>query len=302
MDPLRAVMACLAGALFVGCGVPDSAVVAVPKAATPAESEVRARGKPSDAFSNIWLTTQHGERVRFYDDLVRDKVVMINFMYTTCPKICPGMAARLARFNNLLGERAGRDLNMLSISIDPEVDTPDKLKRYWEIFGSRPGWLFLTGDYDEIDNLRHDLGVYDPDPVIDADRTQHAGIVTFGNDRTNRWAALPALSNLQDLARAVRRFTWDEQWSSPVVATAAQLAEPATTYRGRGVISEVRSNLRQVAIAHDEIRGLMPAMTMAFEVSDAGMLEGFAPGQRVDFSIEHREGRYQIVRIAVLEN
>jgi protein SCO1/2 len=293
-----ALASCFGAALLLGCG-PTGAVLDAREDASAAGGERRTSGKPSDRFSNIWLTTQHGERVRFYDDLVRDKAVMINFMYTTCSDICPGMGAQLARFNDLLGERAGRDISLLSISMDPEVDTPEQLKLYWQAFGSRPGWLFLTGDYDEIDQLRHDLGIYDPDPVIDADKTQHAGIVTFGNDRTDRWAALPALSNLRDLARAVKRFTWDEEWSHPVPSVASQLAEPAT-HDARGVVFELLRERNQVAIAHDEIQGLMPAMTMAFELSDADMLEGLAPGQPVEFSIEHRPGGYQIVKIAAL--
>ena len=235
--------------------------------------------------------------MRFYDDLIQDKVVMINFMYTTCAKICPGMAARLARLNDALGERAGRDLTMLSISIDPEVDTPEKLKAYWEAFGAKPGWIFLTGDYDEIDRLRHELGVYDPDPIVDADKTQHAGIVTFGNDRTDRWAALPVFTDLPGLARAVRRFTWDDRWGASERVSRAE-AEASRAHRAHGIVRELRLEQGQAVIEHDDIPGLMPAMTMAFDVAEPGMLEGLRSGQRVDFSLEHAQGRYQIVQIS----
>ena len=102
---------------------------------------------------------------------------------------------------------------MLSISIDPEVDTPEALMRYAEIFdGPKPGWLFLTGHYAEIDRLRRSLGVYDLDPIVDADKTQHSGIITFGNDRTNQWAALPALMDSKGLAKTILRITRDPKW------------------------------------------------------------------------------------------
>ena len=114
----------------------------------------------------------------FYDDLIKDKAVIINFVYTTCTKTCPATSAQLAKLNDSFGPWIGKDITMLSITLDPEVDDPARLKHYWELLGSKPGWLFLTGDYDDIDRLRHELGVYDLDPVIDADRTQHAGIVT----------------------------------------------------------------------------------------------------------------------------
>lgn len=107
----------------------------------------------------------------------------------------------------MLGDRVGQDIRMLSISIDPEHDTPEVLEEYWERFGAKPGWLFLTGDFDEIERLRHSMGVYDLDPEVDADRTQHAGLVTFGNDAIDRWAALPALMDAAGLVRTVRRIT-----------------------------------------------------------------------------------------------
>ena len=170
------------------------------------------RKKQSDKFSNIRLTTQHGRRVRFYDDLIKDKVVMINLMYTTCTKICPANSARLARIHDLLEKWMGRDITVLSLSIDGNVDTPERLKEYWQAFGAKPGWLFLTGDYGEIEKLRRELGVYDLDPIIDADKSQHSGVLTIGNDRTDRWIALPLMMHAKQLAGSILRNMWDRHW------------------------------------------------------------------------------------------
>ncbi|MBI2960769.1 MAG: SCO family protein [Betaproteobacteria bacterium] len=163
--------------------------------------------KQSDRFSNIVLTTQHGKPVRFYDDLIRDKAVIINLMYTGCGDICPANSAVLAKVNDLLGQRMGRDIIMLSLSIDPIADTPERLKRYWEAFGAKPGWLFLTGEPAEIDRLRRELGAYDLDPAIDADPAQHSGFITIGNDRTNRWTALPLLMHTPQLMGTILRIS-----------------------------------------------------------------------------------------------
>ena len=163
--------------------------------------------KQSDRFSNIVLHTQHGQPVRFYDDLVKDKVVIINLMYSGCGEICPANTAELAKVNDLLGERMGRDITMLSLSIDPVADTPQRLKKYWEAFGAKPGWLFLTGKPHDIERLRHELGAYDLDPAIDADATQHAGYIIIGNDRTDRWTALPLLMNRAQLATTILRVS-----------------------------------------------------------------------------------------------
>jgi protein SCO1/2 len=165
-----------------------------------------ARPKQSDRFSNIVLHTQHGEAVRFYDDLVKDRTVIINFMYSGCGEVCPANSAELAKVNALLGGRMGREITMLSISIDPVADTPERLKQYWEAFGAKPGWLFLTGNPRDVERLRRELGAYDLDPAIDADPTQHSGLITVGNDRTDRWSALPLLMSRPQLVGTILRI------------------------------------------------------------------------------------------------
>lgn len=163
--------------------------------------------KQSDQFSNVLLFDQHGSPVRFYDDLVRDKTVIINLMYTGCGETCPANTAELAKINDLLGQRMGRDIIMVSLSIDPVADTPARLKQYWESFGAKPGWLFVTGKPAEIDRLRRELGAYDLDPAIDANPSQHAGFITVGNDRTDRWTALPLLMHTPQLVGTILRMS-----------------------------------------------------------------------------------------------
>ena len=167
-----------------------------------------ARRKQSDRFPNVLLTSHNERQLRFYDDLVKDRTVIVNFMYTTCYNVCLPIAQNLGRVHELFGKRMGRDVLLLSISIDSEVDDPEALRGYIERNGGeKKGWLYLTGDYDEIDGLRRSLGVYDLDPMIDADKTQHSGLITFGNDRTDRWAALPALMNSEEIFETVVRLT-----------------------------------------------------------------------------------------------
>ena len=162
---------------------------------------------PSSHFPNTLLLTQEGKPVRFYDDLVKGKTVLVNFIYTSCQKSCSPTTANLARLHGLLGDRVGRDLFLLSISLDPVVDKPKTLKEYAARFGQFPGWYFLTGNEREIDDLRRKLGLYDLDPAVDADKTQHAGIVVVGNDTTNRWSSLPTLMDPRQLAQAVLRIS-----------------------------------------------------------------------------------------------
>ncbi len=93
------------------------------------------------------------------------------------------------------------------MTLTPEIDTPEVLKAYAEQFGTKPGWTFVTGDYDEIELLRRSLGIFDPDPVVDADLYSHAGLVTFGNETTGRWSALPGLLPPEQLLSALNRTT-----------------------------------------------------------------------------------------------
>ena len=298
--PAFGVLSLLVLALTTGCYFPAPSLQDDQVRADDGQGEPAQRGetrKRSDGFSDIQLYTQHGEPVRFYEDLVRDRAVLINFMYTTCPKICPGTTAQLAKINDSFGPWIGRDLFMLSISIDPEVDDPKRLKQYWELFGSKPGWLFLTGDYDEIDRLRRELGVYDLDPEIDADKTQHAGIVTFGNDRTDRWSALPVFMHRRLLAKTVLDTTWDGQWTTSA-APAAEYREHTKLFYGRGVVRDVFSSKGEVLISHEDIPGLMMAMTMVFPVEDPSLLAGLAVGDSVEFTLELVGAGQQIVSIA----
>ena len=247
--------------------------------------------KQSDKFENILLHTQHGDEVRFYDDLVKDKAIMVNLMFTTCPKICPANSARLSQIIDYLDPWIGSDIHLLSLTIDPEIDTPEKLKTYWQAFGSKPGWTFLTGDYDEIDQLRRALGVYDLDPVVDADKLQHSGILTFGNDRTNRWAALPILMEPKQLVNTVLRTTWDDTWKR---VSTRHKKEPQDQYKGIGIVKAINSANKQVKIEHEAIVGLMPAMTMYFNVQNENLLEDLTINQKVTFTVEEQNNNYII--------
>src|SRR5258708_16228911 len=113
-------------------------------------------------FPNVTLTTQEGRSVRFYDDLIKGKIVAINLIYTSCQYNCPLETARLAQVQKLLGDRMGKDVFFYSITIDPQHDTPAVLKAYAEQFGAGPGWFFLTGKEADIDLLSRNLGLYSP--------------------------------------------------------------------------------------------------------------------------------------------
>ena len=130
---------------------------------------------------DVEVVTQDGERVRFYSDLVEDRVVAMNFVFTTCTTICPPMGAIFGQLEKKLGDRAGRDIHLISVSVDPTTDTPERLAQWAEKFGRTPGWTLVTGDKTTVDSLLKSLQVFSPD------FEDHAPIVLLGNDARGEW-------------------------------------------------------------------------------------------------------------------
>lgn len=158
-------------------------------------------------FPNVMLTTHEGKEVRFYDDLLKDKIVTLNFMFTTCRDACPIITPHLVKVQKLLGDRVGRQIFMYSLTIDPKRDTPKVLKEYAQVHHAGPGWLFLTGKPDDLELLRQRLGFIDPDPQVDTDRANHIGTVEYGNEPFMLWGACPGLAKPEWIAKEISWVT-----------------------------------------------------------------------------------------------
>jgi protein SCO1/2 len=154
-------------------------------------------------FPNYELTTHEGKKVHFYDDLIKDKIVVINFMYAQCQGICPGITANLLKVQKLLGDRIARDIFMYSITLKPEEDSPEALHHYVEMHGVKRGWLFLTGKPDEIDQLRRRLGFSDTNPKLDQDKSNHIGMVRYGNEARQWWAMCPGQAHPEWIVNSI---------------------------------------------------------------------------------------------------
>ena len=154
-------------------------------------------------FPNVPLQTHEGKTVRFYDDLIKGKVVTINFMYAHCEGVCPRITSNLVQVQKLLAPRVGRDIFMYSITLKPEQDTPGALEEYARMHGAGPGWVFLTGRPDDIELLRQKLGFTDPDPALDADKANHIGNLRYGNEALQLWGACPGLASPKSIAKSI---------------------------------------------------------------------------------------------------
>ena len=181
----------------------DETAAAPAARATPAPAAATPDGVPSASeasakyFPNNTLLTQDGRAVRFYDDMLKGKVVLINFMFTTCTGVCSPMTANLAKVQSHLGERVGKDVFMISLTVDPTVDTPDALRAFAAKHKAGPGWHFLTGKKEDVDWVLYKLGGYTPD------KAAHSGVLLIGNEATSEWVKTAAMRNPAEIAGAV---------------------------------------------------------------------------------------------------
>jgi protein SCO1 len=161
-------------------------------------------------FPNVTLVTQDGKPMRFYDDLLKDKQVAINVIYTSCKDECPLETARLVQLQRLLGDRMGKDIFFYSISIDPVTDTPEVLKAYAQKFGVGPGWLFLTGKPADIKAVVKKIGLSRGSDS--ANRDGHTASLMVGDVAAGQWMRNSAVDDPNFLSGTIANFLgWKNQ-------------------------------------------------------------------------------------------
>lgn len=174
-------------------------------------------------FPNVELVNQDGASLRFWDDLLRDRIVVVNFVYTECPDICGLSTARMAQVVDWLGDRVGRDIFFYSISLDPETDTPQRLREYAAAFDAPDGWTFLTGSRENVDLVRFKLG------ERSKNLAQHRSDMVIGNAATGQWRRASLMGSLVVLTEEI--LSLDPSWSRPPPAPAAPGTQPQLVIR-----------------------------------------------------------------------
>jgi protein SCO1 len=175
----------------------------------PDEPHLPHVGSPGTAiFTNALLRTHENKQVRFYDDLIRGKQVMINLMYASCEGFCPTITGKLAQVHEALKNRMGKDLFMYSITIKPEDDDPAALMHFAQMHEALlPGWTFLTGDPYDIETIRYRLFSMDH-IAIDLDPNSHTSSLRIINDSTNRWVEVNPMVGLNHILKVI-------SWADP---------------------------------------------------------------------------------------
>src|SRR5499426_2469608 len=166
--------------------------------AIPHAVEAQGRRWGEGYFPNLPVVTQEGKTLHFYDDLLKGKIVVINFIYTSCQDICPVATARLAQVEDKLGEKVGRDIFFISMTVDPERDTPERLNAYAKAFSAGPGWTFVTGKPEDIRAINYKLG------ERSTSLSEHRNEIVLGNEPTGQWQRDNVFNDLDRVAITIQ--------------------------------------------------------------------------------------------------
>jgi protein SCO1/2 len=215
---LSAIVICLAAAVATAAQTPVPVQGKPRPAAPPAPAEVKdphaghkmaqeQTQEPSVAakyFSDVELLDQDGRKVHFYSDMLKGKTVVVNAFFTTCTSVCPPMNRNMEKIQESLGDRLGKEVFLISISVDPLTDTPTRIKEYAQKFHAKPGWVFLTGKKENVDWALYKLGQY-----VES-KDDHTTVIIVGNEATGLWKKAFGLAKLADLVQIVESVANDK--------------------------------------------------------------------------------------------
>ncbi|HEV7682503.1 MAG TPA: SCO family protein [Pyrinomonadaceae bacterium] len=201
---------CMLAIVLLCCASVASAQA--PDQASPAQKPASASADESPAqkyFTDVVLINQNGEKMRFYSDLLQGKVVIINSFFGTCQGSCLPMNRNLEKVQAALGDRVGKDVRIISISVDSTVDTPAVLKEYAKRLHAGPGWYFLSGNKENVDFALRKLGQFV------SDKQDHLNIIIIGNERTGLWKKAFGLAQSDELVKVVQSVLDDQLPTTP---------------------------------------------------------------------------------------
>lgn len=176
---------------------------------TPEEREAKQRGY----FTDTTLVDQDGKQVRFYTDVLKGKVVLIHFIFTSCTDACPAMVQKMLGAKAELGPEFAKDMRYVSISIDPQRDTPAELRKFAQRMGAVDReWVFLTGNQEDVDLVVKKLGAYT------GEVENHSTVMIAGNVKADRWRKLGPTVSPKGIAQHLRSLEKTEILSAQPVS------------------------------------------------------------------------------------
>jgi protein SCO1 len=167
---------------------PEPSPTPTPGSEATSESTNGSNAFSSSKIPDAQVLDQNGKQLNFYSDLIKGKTVAINFVFTTCTAICPSLAATFRRVQQEAVTR-GIDVQLISVSVDPTTDTPERLNDFATKFKAGPGWTFVTGDKARIDSVLQGLG------AAVSNKNDHTPMILIGNDSRDYWTRAYGLTS-----------------------------------------------------------------------------------------------------------
>lgn len=156
-------------------------------------------------FGDILLTNQDGRQLRLYTDILKGNVVIVNSFYSTCTGVCRVTIPVFKQLQDSLGERVGKNIWLISLTVDPQNDTPEVLRKYAAGVGAKPGWEFLTGDKQTVDQALCKFGLR-----TDA-KEDHSNVFVIGNEATGLWKKVLGIAPPYEILRSVESVLNDRE-------------------------------------------------------------------------------------------
>src|SRR5271166_3265291 len=195
-----------------------------PIAGVPAESDPGSVTEAKQNIPDVELADQDGKTVHLYSDLVKGRVAALSFIFTICTTICPLIGANLGRLQTELGQSLGEDISLISVSVDPATDTPQRMKAWGAQFGAKPGWSLLTGDKETVEQLLKIFGLFTPDIQ------SHSPFLLLVNDRTGDWTRVNAIetppAKVAEILRKMAETAGNHNPKPDVERTSAENLDP----------------------------------------------------------------------------
>jgi len=168
------------------------------------ELQQAAAAKPSTVkvrYDDTALVDADGRTLRVKSDVIGERLVVIDFVYTTCTTVCPVLSAMMAQVQNEVGAKAGSDdVRLVTITVDPARDTPARLKEYGARFGAGPNWLWLTGPTGRVNEVLKGFGAYT------ANYEDHPPLVLVGDPKSGQWTRFFGLTDPKLVAARVQEL------------------------------------------------------------------------------------------------
>ena len=172
---------------------------ATPSVNTVSNNQQSEEERARNFFTDTEVIDQNGKKLRFYSDVLRNRVVLINFIFTNCEYSCPMLAQKLKQARASMVPAIKDEVWFVTLSVDPERDTPESMKQFAERQGvDESRWIFLTGDKQNLELLVKKLGQYTPN--VEA----HTTLMLAGNDRTRHWTRVLPMVPPDGIAQQMR--------------------------------------------------------------------------------------------------